>query len=153
LAPFVVVVSAPIAITIIGAEGTLIKVHQPGGFAGEVTMLTGRRTLFRAWATRAGEVVELDRECFLSLIRTDAELGEIIMRAFILRRVAQAAVFLAQTARRVHLIVRAPGLAETMSSYLIRRIEENPAITFHSCTEIVRLSEMSNSRASRCETT
>ena len=40
----------------------------------------------------------------------------------------------------MHLIVRAPELAETMSSYLIRRIEENPAITFHPCTEIVRLS-------------
>jgi hypothetical protein len=35
LAQFFVVVSAPIAITIIGAEGTLIKVHQQGGFAGE----------------------------------------------------------------------------------------------------------------------
>jgi thioredoxin reductase (NADPH) len=52
----------------------------------------------------------------------------------------QATVFLAQSVRRVHLIVRAPGLAETMSSYLIPRIEENPAITFHPCTEIVRLS-------------
>ena len=40
----------------------------------------------------------------------------------------QAAVFLAQTARRVHMLVRASGLAETMSRYLIRRIEENPAI-------------------------
>ncbi|MEP6956074.1 MAG: FAD-dependent oxidoreductase, partial [Chthoniobacterales bacterium] len=68
-----------------------IKVHQPGGFAGEVTMLSGRRTLFRARATASGEVIELDREHFLSLIRTDAELGEIIMRAFILRRVALVA--------------------------------------------------------------
>ena len=91
LSPFFVVISAPIAITPLGAEGTLIKVHQPGGFAGEVTMLSGRRTLFRARATSAGEVIELDRESFLSLIRTDAELGEIIMRAFILRRVALVA--------------------------------------------------------------
>ena len=40
----------------------------------------------------------------------------------------QAAVFLAQTARRVHMLVRSGGLAESMSRYLIRRIEENPAI-------------------------
>ena len=40
----------------------------------------------------------------------------------------QAAVFLAQTARRVHMLVRSDGLAESMSRYLIRRIEENPAI-------------------------
>ena len=41
----------------------------------------------------------------------------------------QAAVFLAQTARHVHMLVRSDGLAESMSRYLIRRIEENPAIT------------------------
>ena len=40
----------------------------------------------------------------------------------------QAAVFLAQTARRVHMVVRSAGLAETMSRYLIRRIEESPNI-------------------------
>ena len=51
----------------------------------------------------------------------------------------QAAVFLAQTARRVHMLVRAKGLAETMSRYLIRRIEDNPAITLRTETEIVAL--------------
>src|SRR5262249_35274733 len=40
----------------------------------------------------------------------------------------QAAVFLAKTVHRVHLLVRGPGLGDTMSRYLIRRIEENPAI-------------------------
>src|SRR5207248_11354624 len=38
----------------------------------------------------------------------------------------QAAVFLAGSARRVHMLVRGPGLAESMSRYLIRRIEETP---------------------------
>jgi thioredoxin reductase (NADPH) len=51
----------------------------------------------------------------------------------------QAAVFLAQTAKRVHMLVRAKGLAETMSRYLIRRIEQNPAIVLRTCTEIVAL--------------
>jgi thioredoxin reductase (NADPH) len=51
----------------------------------------------------------------------------------------QAAVFLAQTAKTVHMIVRGKGLAETMSRYLIRRIEENERITLHTCTEIVAL--------------
>ncbi|HET9637063.1 MAG TPA: FAD-dependent oxidoreductase [Gemmatimonadaceae bacterium] len=51
----------------------------------------------------------------------------------------QAAVFLAQTAKTVHMIVRGKGLAETMSRYLIRRIEENDRITLHACTEIVAL--------------
>jgi thioredoxin reductase (NADPH) len=35
----------------------------------------------------------------------------------------QAAVFLAQTAKRVHMLVRSTGLAASMSRYLIRRIE------------------------------
>jgi thioredoxin reductase (NADPH) len=51
----------------------------------------------------------------------------------------QAAVFLAQTAKRVHLIVRGDGLENSMSRYLIRRIEENPAIDLRPRTEIVAL--------------
>lgn len=51
----------------------------------------------------------------------------------------QAAIFLASTARRVHMLVRGAGLADSMSRYLIRRIEENPAIAVHTQTEIVSL--------------
>jgi thioredoxin reductase (NADPH) len=51
----------------------------------------------------------------------------------------QAAVFLAHTASRVHLLVRAGGLAESMSRYLIRRIEETPAIVVRPHTEITAL--------------
>jgi thioredoxin reductase (NADPH) len=49
----------------------------------------------------------------------------------------QAAVFLASTAHRVHMLVRGPTVADTMSRYLIRRIEENPAIVLHPRTELV----------------
>jgi len=51
----------------------------------------------------------------------------------------QAAVFLSQTARKVHMLVRSTGLAESMSRYLIQRITENPAIDLHYKTEIVSL--------------
>jgi thioredoxin reductase (NADPH) len=51
----------------------------------------------------------------------------------------QAAVFLAGTCRMVHLLVRSTGLADTMSQYLIRRIEEMPNITLHVRTEITAL--------------
>ena len=51
----------------------------------------------------------------------------------------QAAVFLSQSARKVHMLVRSAGLAETMSRYLIRRILENPSIELHYKTEIVGL--------------
>jgi thioredoxin reductase (NADPH) len=48
----------------------------------------------------------------------------------------QAAVFLANGCRHVHILVRGEGLADSMSSYLIRRIEESPRITLHTRTQI-----------------
>jgi len=51
----------------------------------------------------------------------------------------QAAVFLAQSASKVHMLVRSGGLKDTMSRYLIRRIEENPNIELHLYTEITAL--------------
>ena len=51
----------------------------------------------------------------------------------------QAAVYLAQTARKVHILVRSRALSETMSRYLIQRITENPGIELHCKTEIVAL--------------
>ena len=49
----------------------------------------------------------------------------------------QAATFLAQSSKCVHMLVRSDSLAASMSRYLIRRIEENPAIDLRTCTEIV----------------
>jgi thioredoxin reductase (NADPH) len=51
----------------------------------------------------------------------------------------QAAVYLAQNAKKVHLLVRGANLAATMSRYLIQRIEENPQIEVHHSTEINEL--------------
>ena len=71
------------------AEGAekVVAALGPGQFTGEVNLLSGRRSLVRIRATEQGEVVELDREHGLALVQTDAELGPILMRAFILRRV------------------------------------------------------------------
>src|SRR6185503_1997980 len=46
---------------------------------------------------------------------------------------------LADKCRRVHVLVRANGLADSMSRYLIRRIEDNPVIELRTQTEIVAL--------------
>jgi thioredoxin reductase (NADPH) len=51
----------------------------------------------------------------------------------------QAAMFLARTAGHVHMLVRGPGLAETMSRYLIDRIEASERITLHPFTEVTAL--------------
>jgi thioredoxin reductase (NADPH) len=50
-------------------------------------MLSGRRSLVRGRATKLGNVIELDHRQMLNLVQTDAELSDILMRAFILRRV------------------------------------------------------------------
>ena len=69
-----------------GAE-ELITAHGPGQFTGEINLLSGRRSLVRARVSEPGEVCELDRERLLTVIQTDSEVSEVLMRAFILRRV------------------------------------------------------------------
>jgi thioredoxin reductase (NADPH) len=58
----------------------------PRQFSGEASTITSRRALVRLQVSEPGEVIQLDREQFAALIQTDAELSEILMRAFILRR-------------------------------------------------------------------
>ncbi len=43
--------------------------------------------MVRARMREAGEVIEVDRSGLRELIETDSELSEILMRAFVLRRV------------------------------------------------------------------
>jgi len=85
--PFFVVTSGEIqALRPSGGTDTLLVTHGPGQFSGEGSMITGRRALARVRASEPGEVIELSREQLLALVQTDAELSEILMRAFILRR-------------------------------------------------------------------
>src|SRR2546421_9549677 len=86
--PFFVVITGEVEILRpLGTRETLITVHGPGEFTGEVNMLSGRRSLVRARVTKPGKVIELDHQQMLGLVQTDAELSDILMRAFILRRV------------------------------------------------------------------
>ncbi len=88
--PFLVIRSGHIEIvqpTPTGGERPIV-VHGPGQFTGEVNMLSGRPSLARGRAVEPSEVIEMDREHLLALVQTDPGLSEIIMRAFILRRVA-----------------------------------------------------------------
>lgn len=51
----------------------------------------------------------------------------------------QAAIFLARSVKHVHILVRGKGLAETMSNYLIERIEASDRITLHPYSEVTAL--------------
>ena len=87
-APFLLVVTGRIEVVRHSADGDeLVADHGPGQFTGEVNLLSGRRSLVTARAATAGKAAELGRDGVLSLVQTDAEIGELLMRAFILRRV------------------------------------------------------------------
>ena len=93
--PFFVVTSGEIEIVQPTRTGdNLIAVHGPGKFTGEANMILGRRSLMRAIVSEPGEVIQLTREQLLDLVQTDAEISEILMRAFINRRMelAQAGI-------------------------------------------------------------
>ena len=88
--PFFVILSGELEIVRplgTAAVETLVVVLESGQFTGEVNTLSGRRTLFRLRVSKPGKVIELDRQHMLALVQSDAELGQILMRAFILRRV------------------------------------------------------------------
>ena len=87
-APFFVVVSGELQVARLWAGSeTLVAVHGAGKVTGEVNSLFGRPAILRLRASQSGEVIELDRQQMLALLQTDAELGEVLLRAFILRRV------------------------------------------------------------------
>jgi thioredoxin reductase (NADPH) len=67
-------------------EGTL-HVLQRGEFTGEVNQLSGRRSLVRCRAREASNLLEIARADLRRVMQSDAELGEVLLRAFMLRRV------------------------------------------------------------------
>jgi thioredoxin reductase (NADPH) len=84
--PMFVVVEGEIAIRS-GAD-QLVTVHRPGAFSGDVDLLSGRPTVVKGRAQGVTRVLELGQEHLRRLVQTDAELSEIFLRAFMLRRCA-----------------------------------------------------------------
>jgi thioredoxin reductase (NADPH) len=82
-----VVIAGEIEAIRLGDVEQLVAVFRAGQFTGEVHLLSGRPNVARIRASEPGEVVEMQRDDLLALVQTDAELSEILMRAFILRRV------------------------------------------------------------------
>lgn len=86
--PFFVVKSGRVEIArILSGEETLVVVHESGAFTGEANMLLGRPALMRARVAESGEVIQLTRDQLLALVQNDTEIGDILMRGFIYRRV------------------------------------------------------------------
>jgi thioredoxin reductase (NADPH) len=68
-------------------DGTeqVVRRHGPGGFLGELSLLTGQRMYFTARVSEPGELVEVDHDAFRRLVATEPELSDTILKAFIAR--------------------------------------------------------------------
>src|SRR3954453_10450284 len=117
--PFFVVISGEIEIVqpIVGSTEIIVTTYDTGQFTGELNTFSGRRALFRWRVAKSGEVIEIDRQHMLALVQTDSELGDIMMRAFVLRRLELVAagmgdvvligsIHLADTSRIKEFLVR-----------------------------------------------
>jgi thioredoxin reductase (NADPH) len=83
-----VILSGSVEIVRPGMAGEeLVVIHTPGHFAGEMSTLRGLGSLVRARVREAGEILAIDEQQLRAIVQTDAELSELFMRAFILRRV------------------------------------------------------------------
>src|SRR5712671_814310 len=72
-------------------EEILVAVVGPSQFTGDISMILGRPAQMRLRVSDSGEVVQLTRDQMHSLIQTDAEISEVLMRALIHRRAALVA--------------------------------------------------------------
>ncbi len=84
-----VVLSGKLDIAVSGLSGEQVFVtYGPGQFSGEVVLISGARALSRGRVAEPGEFLEIGADALRTLIAKDAELSDIFMRAFLLRRVA-----------------------------------------------------------------
>jgi thioredoxin reductase (NADPH) len=87
--PFFVVLSGELKIVQASLDGErTIATHGPGHFSGEISMISGQRSLVTGFVSEPGDFLELDNDSMRVLVARDAELSEILLRAFILRRLA-----------------------------------------------------------------
>jgi thioredoxin reductase (NADPH) len=86
--PMYVVLSGSIEVVQPALKGEVpVVLHTPGSFTGEMSTLRGVGGVVRARVRDSGEAIAIDASQVRDIIQTNSELGELFMRAFILRRV------------------------------------------------------------------
>jgi thioredoxin reductase (NADPH) len=84
---FYVVLDGKVAVVDPEADGERpIAVHGPGRFLGELGLLTGQAAFFTAVVREPGEVLRVPVGRLRSLLVQDQQLGDLILRAYLLRR-------------------------------------------------------------------
>jgi thioredoxin reductase (NADPH) len=86
--PMLVVLSGSIEVLQSGLNGEVsVAVHRPGSFTGEMSTLSSLGSVVRMRVREDGEALAIPEDHLRTIVQTDAELSELFMRAFILRRV------------------------------------------------------------------
>jgi len=83
---FVVVAGELEVVRVANNIESVLVIHRPGQISGEINTLSGRRAIFTIRVAESGEVIEVNHEQLMEIVQTDADLSEILMRAYILRR-------------------------------------------------------------------
>ena len=87
--PLFVLLSGKLDIVITRLSGEhVFATHRPGGFSGDMVLISGTGSMARGRVAESGEFLEVSPAALRSLIAKDAELSDIFMRAFIQRRLA-----------------------------------------------------------------
>jgi thioredoxin reductase (NADPH) len=81
-----IVLEGSIEITGVSRDESVVRVLTRGMFTGEVNQLSGRRSLVRCRTREASLILEIGRESLRRIFQTDSALGEIFLRAFLIRR-------------------------------------------------------------------
>ena len=84
--PLFIVLEGNVSISRTGEDDKILAVREANQFTGEMSVISGKRSLLKARVTGDGSVLELSRDKVLSLMAKDTELGEIFMEAFVARR-------------------------------------------------------------------
>lgn len=84
--PLYVVLNGAVTIIRPGVGERILAVRKSGQFTGEMSVISGNRSLLTALVTEDGAVLEVPRDAVLSLMAKDTELGDILMGAFVARR-------------------------------------------------------------------
>src|SRR6202041_1925463 len=84
--PLFVVIRGQISISRPGEQENIVAVRGAGQFTGEMSVISGKRSLLRAFVSQDGEVLEVSPAKVSWLIAKDSDLGELLMEAFVARR-------------------------------------------------------------------
>jgi thioredoxin reductase (NADPH) len=103
---FFIILAGQVVIVGPGDEGddSVVTVHSPSEFTGELDLFTEREALVSARAGTDAEVLRIPRSRFREFVTSEADIGDIVMRAVILRRMgliqhAQAGVAIVGSGR------------------------------------------------------